>query len=89
MKINNFYQAWGTARAYVLTAIIMAFLVLTVRSYCYTLEMDYSGPGSEYERSMDHYRDKDNQDAAERCGRGEDRSGDREKADQYGRDHGA
>lgn len=89
MKLTNFYQSWGTARAFVLTAIILAFLALTIRSYCYTLEMDYSGPGSEYERSMEHYRDHENQEAAERCGRGEGSERDQEKAEQYGRDHGA
>ncbi len=89
MKINSFYQAWGTARGIVLTAIILAFLVLTVRSYCYTMEMDYSGPGSEMERSMEQYRDHENQEASERYGSENERSGDKEKAEQYGRDHGA
>jgi hypothetical protein len=89
MKLSNFYRAWGTARAFVLTAVILVFLALTIRSYCWNLEMEYSGPGSEYERSMEQYRDNENREATERLGTEQERSGDKEKSEQYGRDHGA
>ena len=89
MKLNTFYHNMLRAKGTLLMALILILTVMAVLGYSYTFEMDYSGPGSEYERSMEQYRDKENQDAAERCGQGEDRNGDREKADQYGRDHGA
>lgn len=55
--------------------------------------MDYSGPGSEYESSMERYRDNENEKASERVSRDRDEGresskNDKEKSEQYGRDHG-
>ena len=88
MKLNKVYVMLGTARAMVLLALIALFMCLCVKSYCYTFEMDYSGPGSEYERSTEQYRDRENQDSAERCGRGEGSERDQERSEQYRDDHG-
>ena len=77
------------AKGLLLMALILITTFLTVLGYCYTFEMDYSGPGSEYERSMEQYRDRDNERAMERCENGSGSERDQEKAEQYGRDHGA
>lgn len=89
MKFNDAYYFMGTFKAVmVIMALILMIVGWCVKSYSYTLEMDYSGPGSEHERSMEQYRDRENERAYERCERGEDNRGDREKAEQYERDHG-
>lgn len=88
MTLNTFYQAWGLARGFVLTALILAFLALTLRSYCHTFEMDYSGPGSEFDRSLEQYRDNENREAAEREGNGIYLESDHNRAEQYRDDHG-
>lgn len=94
MKLNDAYYFMGTFKAVmVVMALILMIVGWCVKSYGYTLEMDYSGPGSEYERSMDHYRDQDNRDGWDRCQRdaneGRDSSRrDQDRADKYERDHG-
>ena len=70
MKISKFYHCWGYARA----MLLLAFIGLTIFSafFCwgYTLEMDYMGPGSIYDQSMEQYRDQENKDAADKCSTG-------------------
>lgn len=76
------------AKGLAILALILIILGWAVYGYCYTLEMDYSGPGSEYEASMERYRDESNRESAERCGRGEASDRDQERAEQYQKDHG-
>lgn len=89
MKFNNFYLFAGIMKAvFVVMALFLIIVGWCIKTYAYTFEMDYSGPGSEFERSMDMYRDHENRESSERCGRDQERSGDREKAEQYEKDHG-
>ena len=89
MNLNTFYNTMLRAKGLLLMALILILSTMAVLGYCYTFEMDYSGPGSEYERSMEQYRDRDNEKASERVSKGEGSERDREKAEQYGKDHGA
>ena len=78
----------GTIKAVVLTVLIFIITLWAALGYCYTFEMDYSGPGSEFERSMEQYRDDRNRDSWERSERGEGDERDQERAEQYRDDHG-
>ena len=94
MNLRKIEETWGMARGLLLVTLILIALFAAVRGYCFNLEMDYCGPGSEYEASMDRYRDNDNQEAVDRCARDRDEGRessqrDRDRADAYERDHGA
>ena len=93
MKLVKFYQFYGTLRSTAIIILIFGFLLVAIKSFSYTFEMDYSGPGSEYESSMERYRDNENEKASERVSRDRDEGresskNDKEKSEQYGRDHG-
>lgn len=100
MNFNKMYSNMLRAKGLVLIALVLGLMGMAVLGYSYTFEMDYSGPGSEYEASMERYRDEGNRQAAEResqrdvfdgSGR-EERSRsserDRERAESYRDDHG-
>ena len=88
MNLRKIEETWGMARGLLLVALILIIAGWAVCGYCYTFEMDYTGPGSEFERSMEQYRDNENREAAEREGNGTATDRDHEKADQYRDDHG-
>lgn len=88
MNLNKYYYNMGMAKGLVIMALISIILGWAVCGYCHTFEMDYSGPGSEFERSMEQYRDDRNRDSWERSERGEGDERDQERAEQYRDDHG-
>jgi hypothetical protein len=89
MKLTKFYDTWKTMRVLALSAAALIAAIGCIKGYSFNLEMEYAGPGSETERLNDACRDRDNREAAERCGRGEGNECDREKASEYEADHGA
>ena len=89
MILKKYYEYMGMAKGLLIMALILIISMWAVCGYCYTFEMDYSGPGSEFESSMERYRDNDNEKAMDRCAKGEGSERDQDKAEQYGRDHGA
>ncbi len=90
MKLNSFYLNWGTARALVVALAVLAMTGVAIKSYSYTIEMDYTGPGSEAESLDRASRDRDNERSFDRYhNEGSTSERDREGAEEYERDHGA
>lgn len=94
MNLKKIEETWGMARGLLLVALILIIAAWVVQGYCLNLEAEYCGPGSEYEASMDRYRDNDNERAYDRCARDRDEGRDssdrdRDRANEYERDHGA
>lgn len=93
MNLNKYYYNMGMAKGLVIMALISIILGWAVCGYCHTFEMDYSGPGSEFERSHDRYQDERNRDSWERYKDDNDNNRessprDVERATAYERDHG-
>ena len=91
MKTRDLYQK---IRAPFVSVVVLLAILSCVLEYSYGFEMEYNGPGSEMDRSMSDYRDNENREASERCGRDkeegrESSDRDREKADNYNEQHGA
>jgi len=80
------------SRKRILVPLISITTLMAVWSQCFGFEMEYSGPGSEFESARETYRDRDNEKANDRVNEN-DRNGkessdkDREKANDYQRDH--
>lgn len=89
MKLNKFYYFWGTVRALLIIAVIALTLFLCIRSHAFNLEMEYTGPGSEASRLESNCREKENRESAERCEKSQGSEKEREKANDYYRDHSA
>lgn len=102
MKFNRFYNLWGTFRAWAILFVIFLIIagwitahsyVIIIQvppeSYAYTLEMDYTGPGSEAESLDRACRDRENEKSHEKCQKGEGSERDQERSREYERDHGA
>lgn len=89
MKLNKAYEFLCLAKGLAIMALILILFGWVVYGYSYTMEVEYTGPGSEYERSMERYRDESNREGCERCGSDRERPGDREKSENYRKDHGA
>lgn len=78
------------ARFWVIVCVALLMIILTIKSYCFTLEADYRGPGSEIETFEREVRDRENRESFERAAERDDCSQrDRERASEYERDHSA
>ena len=73
--------------ALLLAGALVLFLMATVEAW--NLEMDDCGPGSEFERTMEESRDRDNRDSVDRVGEGTGSERDYDRAREYEREHGA
>jgi hypothetical protein len=94
MNAQKLQEAWGVGRGLVLVALILITAAWVIQGYCYTVEADYNGPGSEMERSMDQYRDQDNKEACDRVAQDQERGTessqrDLDRAQEFRDDHGA
>jgi len=88
MKLSKFYWLWANMRVIAIVALILLTLFVTIKSWCYTFEMDYTGPGSEADSLDRACRERDNREAHEKIERGENVSSkDQERANDYERDH--
>ena len=94
MSLNKYYHYMGMAKGLLVMALILIIMGWAVCGYCHTFEMDYSGPGSEFEKSDERCRDDRNKEANDRWN-ANDRENketsprDVERAMDYQRDHGA
>ena len=89
MKINKYYDLHRKARFVVVCVACVLIILTAIKSHSHTLEMDYAGPGSEYERTEREARDKENREAHDRVCDGATGPRDIERSIEYERDHGA
>jgi hypothetical protein len=93
--INAFHEAWGTARAFVLTQFVVAALYFGwSEARAHVIDgLEYVGPGSEASRTEHEARDKQNERAYEKDRdnapnrNDREKQQDRERAAEYTRDH--
>ncbi len=89
MNITEFYESYKWLRGICIAVAVLGMLVFAIEGYCYTVEAEYAGPGSEAERLNDSCRDRDNRDAYDRVNEGSRDQRDVDRASAYERDHGA
>lgn len=93
MVLKKFYESWKYLRFAALLAAALICLLWAIQGDCHTLEMDYNGPGSHIDQFSREYNDNQNRESAERVNEN-DRNGndsgqrDRDRANEYERDHG-
>jgi len=88
--LTKFYECWKYARFATLIIAGLIALCLMIKSHSYSLEIEYTGPGSEAESLDRNVQDQKNSEAFDRYHQeGSTDPNDAKGAADYARDHGA
>jgi hypothetical protein len=81
----KFYRIWLHMRFYSVVIATAILLIIAIQASCFVYDFEIRSP--EWDQVEHDRRDQDNANAWDRCGTSEERDGDREKADNFEKDH--